>query len=491
MMNGVLSPLNDLSEGGEVDSNDNKLSKKIKAFQTVALACATALGNNLPLFSEISNLSVQPEGKKKNKKVEISEEVVPFDVLCKSMAEALCGDHSDVNYHTLHRIGIRFLYEFNGLTIDCMKAVAFISLLDKVSLHISENKDEKALQNCLSLLSTLIINYIKIGDINNTPFPESIILALSNVIQRSSGAGLSGVCNQPMTISDLIAEGVKGISSDDVGGRILLTLLSSTNSTVVSLISHCLKAFYITNPTLILLKIVVSTSCSSDVKVDNLDLYTPNLGSKSMLYVSPYAKAGALMALSQFTAAINSIDDMNADQSHLLIVLLPVLIAACCDQDVVIRKAGLILAQSYKQLRPVIKLNQVVDKKDKLSVSVSVGDLNILGALLSNAEGIYIYIYIYYIYDLFLLLYYVYIYIYKYICVHKHTCIYKRMYTHTFSRIILISINSKSYLYFIMNIYSYCIFFYKNAYINKYIYTHIYVCIYMNICLYLYICIYI
>jgi hypothetical protein len=208
MMDGVLSPLNDLSEGGELDSNDNKLSKKIKALQTVALTCASALGSNLPLFSEITNLSVQPiEGKKtnKNKKVEILEEIIPFDVVCKSVARALCGNNSDINYHILHRIGIQFLYEFHGVSIDRMKAIAFISLLDKVSLHISENNnennDKKALQNCLSLLSTLIINYIKISDINNTPIPESIIFTLTNVIQRSSGAGLSGVCNQPMTIS--------------------------------------------------------------------------------------------------------------------------------------------------------------------------------------------------------------------------------------------------------------------------------------------------
>jgi hypothetical protein len=410
MMDGVLSAsLNDLSEGGELDFNNenSKLSKKIKSLQSVALTCATILGKtNLPLFHEIGDLLSPPpaEGlKKKNKKDEILDvEILPFDVVCRSLARALSDDDSEVNYQTLHRIGTRFVYEFKGLLMDRMKAVAFISLLDKVSLYINENKEvnQRALQNTLSLSSTLIINYIKISDINNTSIPDNIITALSNAIQRSSVSGLSGSGLQPNTITDLISEGVKGLSSDDMGGRILITLLSSTSTAAVSLISQCLRSFYITNPTLILLKIVLSASTNNDVKVTDLNMYTPLSKNTSVLYITPYARAGALMALSQFIVAINSINDMNSIQSNLLIVLLPVLIASCCDEDGIIRRAGLTLAQSFKQLRPVIKLNQITDKVDKLSVNVSVNDLNILGTLLHNAEGtflicIYIYIYVY------------------------------------------------------------------------------------------------
>ena len=383
-----------------------KGGKRSKALQYTALLCAKLLGDNesLPLFSGISSILTENKTphdsimKKKNKskndngivKDSDSEENLTFDLVAKSIALCLCGADSSSKFQSFHRASLYFSSTSWVTRTSRSKNRTFISFLDSISSHLiamlmeeTTEKTEilKVLQFITALSTSQIIHFIRMSSAK-TFISLAVITALKNIITRADIIGISNIIGNDKleNVPDIIIEGSKNILANDIGGRIILSVLSSEIPSIAALAGLCLGHFYGNNPSFILYRVALSSVTHGGVQCDDLSFYYPlnvtntvientDFGAidftDSYLEVSPKAKAGAISALSQYISAFNTgveVFDIDISLSSLLIAIVPLLIGSCCDENKSVRSSAILLGQSLKDLRPQFQLTSQKNK---------------------------------------------------------------------------------------------------------------------------------
>ena len=388
-----------------------KGGKRTKALQYTALLCAKLLGDNgnLLLFGGISSLLSEKDTvhdgviKKKNKsKIENgivddshSEESLSFDLVAESIAVSLCGADFSNKFRLFHRVSLYFVTKSGDTRTNRFKSSIYITFLDTISTHLitmltdetTEKKEIlKVLQFLTALSTPLIIHYIKMSNWRHTaPVSANVMTALKNIITRADIIGISNLISNCTleNVPDIIIEGSKNILANDIGGRIILTVLSSEIPSIAALAGLCLNHFYGNNPSFILYRVALSSLSQGGIQCDDLSYYCPLNGNRenemvdypdfgvtdftdSYLEVSPKAKTGAMSALSQYISAFNTgveIMKIDVSLSSLLIAMVPLIIGSCCDENKNVRSSALLLGKSLMDLRPQFQLTLQKNKK--------------------------------------------------------------------------------------------------------------------------------
>ena len=264
---------------------------------------------NIPILLLNNNTPVEISLKKKNKlkvKQDLSNEkndeiidfssISPFELITQSIAISLSDTNFFSKYLILHKASMFFLAKNDDSVTDRFKSSTYISLLDQVCTSMlrmladssngsGSGSDSSAIIGgllcCTALNTSLIVRYLKICDSQNSKINESVITALRNIINNASTTGIADINGEKSlkknleNVPDLITEGSKNILSSDIGGRIILTVLSAKNPLIAALAGPCLGKFYGKYPSLILFQIALNSETVGCVQCDDLRPYFP------------------------------------------------------------------------------------------------------------------------------------------------------------------------------------------------------------------------
>lgn len=434
-MDGVYSSVKE--EDNELENSE----KKIKTLQYTALCCAKMLGDdeNLLLFNGISAVLLEKNTvndvmtKYKNKsKIDDDtvkdsnfdvEDVLTFDSLVKSIAISLCGVDFTTKFQLFHSASLCFLSKSVDTITNRLKSSTYIAFMDSISTHLITILEEKSsdkmevlnvLQFFTALSTSLVIHFIKTND-TKEKMPLSVMTALNNIISRAQTIGISNITGDCKleNVPDLILEGSKKILANDIGSRIILTVLSSKISSIAALAGSCLGNFFGINPSLILFRIALSSQICGGVPCDDLNYYYPlnhtqktvdftDFGAvdytDSYLEISPKARSEAISALSQYISAYNigAIEnEINVSLSSLLIAIVPLMIGCCCDENKIVRNSGLLLGKALMDLRPQFQLTtqnnkkkQSIKKNFQCVISMTVVELIAIGYYITSSAAV-------------------------------------------------------------------------------------------------------
>ena len=396
--------------GDNVDQAAVPVGRKSRLLPATALRCARLLseGGLLALLSESGTST---------------EDAQPLEALSAMVAKSLCGGEANVRFEALHSASQSFLLDSSLSKSNKLYARSFILFLDSISRHLESMVQGKekgkgqrdstyGLQLCCTVSASAISRYIKISESSSSDVCEAVIASLQSLIQRCKICDFSHVGtaqNQAHSITDLIAAASTSISAADIGGRLILSILGSEDSAVAALVGSCLGVFYSHDPLSVLYRISLSTHSSSAVPADDVRMYSPLQSdgaitgqcgadmSRLSLQVTPHARASAITAIAQFVSALNlrnTDDNVSASQSTALIAIAPIAIGACCDENALLRSAGVSLAKALSTLRPALQLHVSSSSKfsengaKEIAVPMTMTELILLGEILSGASAL-------------------------------------------------------------------------------------------------------
>ena len=306
-----------------------------KSLKEVAWNCAARISNHYPLLDGMKG----PKGNK------LIYEASLADCISKNLDKMAC-------VKTLESI-LLCVHE----TIDVYDiSQSFILLLDRL-LNLLGQKGNESFNLLLTVYTPIVLKRLKMPDNKNLEETLGALLSIFTLYSTTIGKKTKKENLKQQNMTKYVQSITGYLSASDLGCKILLSLLGSNIPEVISLLGPCLSAFFASDGghSLVLLNVAFSpdTESTGSFTLPEDELLNSNT---PILVVSTRARASAIRALAALIDSTNDTKIMSETNSLFLLSSIPLLVSACSNSSMLVRKAGVALATSLHKLNRATEL---------------------------------------------------------------------------------------------------------------------------------------